>query len=138
LSNSFLFDTNFQRLEAALSAREQLQSVYAANIANADVPNYKADTRSFNDIFHSLYQPATEEGGLVRTNSRHMDVQPSAMPPLGMPSTSGDKSQRLDGNSVDVQKQMEGMAENQLMHEFTVRLLSGEIQDIQDVLKGAK
>ncbi len=137
MSDSFLFDTNFQRLETALRAREQMQSVHAANIANADVPNYKADTRSFQNIFQNLSRQTSDEGGLARTNSRHMQGNFHSI--LGMDaSSSGASPEHMDGNTVDVQKETEGMAENQMMQEFTLRLMSGEIQDIQGVLKGAK
>ena len=138
MSDTFLFDTNFQRLENALSAREKMQSVHAANIANADVPNYKADTRTFRSILQGLNRQNSDDGRLARTNARHlqgafhpmfddMDAPASSSNPEGM-----------DGNTVDVQKETEGMAENQMMHEFTLKLISGEIQDIQGVLKGAK
>ena len=138
MSDSFLFDTNFQRLETALMAREKMQTVHAANIANADVPNYKADTRTFQNIFQNLSRQSADEGGLARTNSRHM--QGAFHSTLGMDasSASSDTPERMDGNTVDVQKETEGMAENQMMQEFTLRLMSGEIQDIQGVLKGAK
>lgn len=137
MSDSFLFDTNFQRLETALRAREQMQSVHAANIANADVPNYKADTRSFQSIYQSLSRQTSDEGGLARTNPRHMQGSFNSMPGMDEPAPSS-ASERMDGNTVDVQKEAEGMAENQMMHEFTLKLMSGEIQDIQGVLKGAK
>jgi flagellar basal-body rod protein FlgB len=138
MSDSFLFDTNFQRLETALRAREQMQSVHAANIANADVPNYKADTRTFQSIFQGLNRQTSDEGRLARTNSRHMSGSfTSSMLDMDAAARSSG-SEHMDGNTVDVQKETEGMAENQMMQEFTLRLMSGEIQDIQGVLKGTK
>ena len=137
MSDSLLFDTNFQRLETALRAREQMQSVHAANIANADVPNYKADTRTFKGIFQNLVSQNSDEGRLTRTHSRHMAGSFHDMPALGTQATAGGR-EGMDGNTVDVQKETEGMAENQMMHEFTLKLIGGEIQDIQNVLKGAK
>lgn len=137
MSDTFLFDTNFQRLETALKAREQVQSVHAANIANADVPNYKADTRNFQTIFQNLSRQNSDDGHLTRTNARHM--QGSFHSVLGMEaSANASNPEHMDGNTVDVQKETEGMAENQMMHEFTLKLISGELQDIQSVLKGAK
>lgn len=137
MSDSLLFDTNFQTLETALRAREQMQSVHAANIANADVPNYKADTRTFKGIFQNLVSQNSDGGRLVRTNSRHMEG--AFHPLLSMDaSASSGGHEGMDGNTVDVQKETEGMAENQMMHEFTLKLISGEIQDIQGVLKGTK
>ena len=137
MGDSLLFDANFQSLETVLAAREKMQTIHAANIANADVPNYKADTRDFHDVFQSLYRQTSDGGHLLRTNSLHMKGSfHSSM--LDMDTSKHGGTERMDGNTVDVQKETEGMAENQMMHEYTLRLLTGEIQDIQSVLKGAK
>ena len=137
MSNPLLFDASFQTLETALTAREKMQSVHAANIANADVPNYKADTRTFQGVFQSLIRQKSDGGGLARTNPRHMEGAFHAMPALDAQAAAG-ANEKMDGNTVDVQKETEGMAENQMMHEYTLKLISGEIQDIQSVLKGTK
>ncbi len=48
---SGLFSSGFLNLETAMVAREKLQTTHASNIANADTPNYQADTRTFADMF---------------------------------------------------------------------------------------
>ncbi len=125
---SGLFSSGFRNLETALIAREQLQTTYASNIANADTPNYRADRRTFNDMFaieharrnrpeHSQF---SESGSTVFQNSR---IDPAS------------SSLRVDGNTVDTQKEMAQMAENQLMHELTMRLVKGKISGLLNAIK---
>jgi flagellar basal-body rod protein FlgB len=125
---SGLFSSGFINLETAMVAREKLQTTHASNIANADTPNYQADTRTFADMFaseqarRSQLQPGqfSESNSNVLQNSR-LD--------------SASSSFRLDGNTVDTQKEMARMAENQLMHELTMRMLKGKISGLANAIK---
>jgi len=122
-----LFSAGFLRLEAAATAREQMQTVHSANIANADTPNYKADTRTFADFL------ATQQSkkGLAVTNASHMDAQVSGSGFKRSMST----VQRMDGNTVDLQQEMAAMAENQMMHEFSLKILKGRISGLSNLIK---
>ena len=125
---SGLFTTGFRNLETALIARESLQITHASNIANADTPHYRADTRTFEDVF------AAEQMRRDRSDERHFSVtdselmQKSKIEPANI-------SQRLDGNNVDPQLEMARMAENQLMHELTMRLIKGKISGLANAIK---
>jgi len=123
---SGLFNTEFRTLEAALTARERLQSVHAANIANADTPNYHADTRTFADFLEiernrRAYPETTQEGLEHFTMGNRGDLK--------------NGRRRLDGNTVDIQKEMAHMAENQLMHELTIRLIKGRLAGLANAIK---
>lgn len=125
---SGLFSTGFRNLETALVARESMQITHASNIANADTPHYRADTRSFEDVF------AAEQARRDRAGERHFSVseggimQESRIEPANI-------SQRMDGNNVDPQTEMARMAENQLMHELTMRLIKGKISGLANAIK---
>jgi flagellar basal-body rod protein FlgB len=121
-----LFSAGFLKLEAAASAREKMQTVHSSNIANADTPNYKADTRTFADFLAAKQS----ESGLVRTNARHMDSLSS-----GSLVSSVSTVQRMDGNSVDLQQEMADLAENQMMHELSLKLLKGRISGLSNTIK---
>ena len=43
--------------------------------------------------------------------------------------------QRLDGNTVDPQREMVNMAENQLMHELTMRMIKGKLGGLANAIK---
>jgi len=127
-----MFGNSFQQLESALAAREQAQGVNASNIANADTPNYRADTRSFAD-FLAEQNSKRSIGNAATTNPMHFkSVDHSS---LDSPFQRAVKTQRMDGNTVDMQKEMANMSENQLMHELTIRLIKGELGGISNAIK---
>lgn len=125
---SGLFTSGFLKLETALVTREKLQTTHASNIANADTPNYKADTRTFDDIFavEQASRNQREFGQIFESNSNIL--QNSRLSSAG-------SSPRLDGNTVDTQIEMARMAENQLMHELTMRMIKGKISGLANAIK---
>lgn len=125
---SGLFGAKFNTMEAALVARERLQITHASNIANVDTPHAHADTRTFKDLFgdemqkRSLSAGATKQAGFDNNRpwlTLGRDNQPSG----------------IDGNNIDMQKEMTGMAKNQLMHELTLRLLKGKLDGLSNVIR---
>ncbi len=126
-----LFGSGFRTLEAALIAREQAQAVNAANIANADTPNYHADTRSFADFLAAQQQRL--DAGPAMTHRMHFGKLESTS--IDTPFQQTVKTRRMDGNTVDMQREMARMSENQLMHELTVRLLKGRLNGLANAIK---
>jgi flagellar basal-body rod protein FlgB len=125
---SGLFGSGFHNLETALIAREQLQTTHASNIANADTPNYRADRRTFGDLF------ALEQAR--RNQPEHSQLFESGSSIFqGSRIDSARSSLRLDGNTVDTQREMARMAENQLMHELTMRMIKGKISGLTNAIK---
>lgn len=125
---SGLFNPGFRNLETALVARESLQITHAANIANADTPNYHADRRTFEDVF------AAEKARRDSSDRRHFSVTDNSIL-QGSNVEPANATPRLDGNNVDPQKEMARMAENQLMHELTMRLIKGKISGLANAIK---
>jgi len=128
-----LFGAGFLRLESAMSAREKVQSVYASNIANADTPNYRADTRTFSD-FMAEKSTASSGSSMSKTNPAHLQGHKSA-PLSGSIFNRATVSARMDGNTVDTQKEMTSMAENQMMHELNMTVLKGRLSGLANVIK---
>jgi len=128
-----LFGAGFLRLESAMAAREQVQNVYASNIANADTPNYKADTRSFADFFAEK-RGGVATGHLAQTNPRHLDISPSSSV-FGGVFHHDTGALRMDGNTVDTRKEMTQMAENQMMHELNMQIIKGRLTGMGNVIK---
>jgi len=110
---SGLFDESFQQLAQAWIARERLHAVIAKNIANADTPNYRADVRTFADMLAEVR---------------------GELPPLGR-SEGASAPMRMDGNTVDVQKEMARMAENQMLYAATGDLLKMRLDGLVRVLR---
>ncbi|MDX8404793.1 MAG: flagellar basal body rod protein FlgB [Mariprofundus sp.] len=122
----------FEQLKSAMIAREKLQGALSSNIANADTPNFRADKRTFAD-FMAVQQLGKNTGKAVTTNPMHI-ADTGAMN-LSAGIISHKPTASMDGNNVDVQKEMALMSENQLMHEMTMRLLKGKLSGLANTIK---
>lgn len=126
-------DKNFRFLESVTVARETMQQIHSSNIANVDTPNYRADNRSFEEVLQ-----LQKKGGKLlaaKTNPRHLTVSSSHSQPLSPQLSHGGINPRMDGNTVNLQQEMVSLSENQLMHEFAIRLLKGKISTLANVIK---
>ncbi len=131
-----LFGGTFAQLEAVATARERTQAVFSGNIANADTPNYKADRRTFADFLESSRR-ARQPVSMRLSNSRHMDVRSDSRP-LGLGDVfhhGAEVNTRMDGNTVDLQEQMVNMAENQMLHDLTVKLLQSKLSGLRNAIR---
>ncbi len=129
---SALFGPGFNTLEAALAAREQLQAAHASNIANADTPHAHADTRTFDDFLAEETRKQSRSTaigtGIDSGDSRGWMTFDDGNQAAG-------SMARIDGNTVNMQKEMVGMAKNQLMHDLTLRLLKGNLDGLANAIK---
>jgi len=114
-------------------SRERLQSTLSSNIANAETPNFQADTRTFAD-FLSDQQASVRTGKAMTTNRMHFSDIDSGR--QLSPSLFDQKpAKKMDGNSVDIQKEMVRMSENQLMFEMSMRLIKGKLGGLMNAIK---
>ncbi|PCI01624.1 MAG: flagellar basal body rod protein FlgB [Zetaproteobacteria bacterium] len=130
---SGLFSNNFIKLGAAAAAREQMQTVISSNIANADTPNYRADKRSFEDF----YKERVSESSSIspqQTHTKHLTGSSSMGLSMNLFNRSDD-AQRMDGNTVNVEREMSTLAENQLMYELNMKILQGKLSSITNAIK---
>ena len=123
-----------QHNEQALKLRAQRNQVLAANIANADTPNFKA-----RDIdFKAALAAAKGDGVSLRTTSdlhfRSMSTSATGAEVLyRVPMQSS-----LDGNTVETDVEQAAFAENALQYRATLQFLDGQIRSIKYALKGGE
>ena len=127
-----LFSDKFMMLGAAASAREKTQSVISSNIANADTPKYRADQRSFADFFEE--KMSSVPAPMTRTNEKHFTAESDGGLNLSVFKRSSGE-QRMDGNTVNIEQEMTNLAENQLMHELSMKVIQGRITGLERVIK---
>jgi len=128
-----MLGSGFHQLKSALIAREKMQGSITSNIANADTPNYKADTRNFAE-FLAAQNNLSSHSKASTTNPRHI-ADTSASSLLGGTIYQQEDSRKMDGNSVDIQSEMARMSENQLMHELSMKMMSGKISGLMNAIK---
>lgn len=123
---------------AVMLLRGQRQSVLAANIANADTPNYKAQDFDFAKALQNANQKTSlpNTAALQTTHGKHLGGSDGVSGNLSVrlqfrPST----QPSLDGNTVDMDTERTQFADNALRYETAIRNLNGTIRSIQSALQ---
>ncbi|MEO8848568.1 MAG: flagellar basal body rod protein FlgB [Casimicrobiaceae bacterium] len=105
-------DAMMQFQTDALKLRAQRQTLLAANIANADTPDYKAVDFDFAKALTSAQTTAASD--TTATQPEVLYRQPTQA--------------SLDGNSVDMDAERGQFADNTVRYEAALRVLSAQIK----------
>jgi flagellar basal-body rod protein FlgB len=118
----------------ALTVRTQRQQLLAANVANADVPNYKARDLDFAQALQRALAPAGG-GALAATVSTHL---PGAAPTgaAGEPLYRVPLQDSLDGNTVELDVERAQFADNAVHIEANLTFLNSQIKTMLAALQG--
>lgn len=107
----------------ALQLRSQRQELLAANIANADTPNFKA-----RDIDFATALQAATSAGTVRERNEAL-VNPETL--YRLPDQASG-----DGNSVDMDLERANFADNAMRYEATLRFINGRVRGLLSAIRG--
>ncbi len=129
---SFGNDPIFGIHAQALSIYSRRNEVLAANIANADTPNYKARDLDFASTLGSIQEPRVR---METTHSGHISTGRSN-------AGTGDLLYRipfqpsLDGNSVESDVEQAKFGENALRYQVALRFVSGSVSKMRAAISG--
>ncbi len=117
----------------ALQLRARRAEVLAANLANADTPNYKARDLDFKAALKAA--AGRESAAALRTtHPRHIGGQGNAG---GVELRYRVPTQpSADGNTVDTQREQAAFAENALQYQASLTFLNGKIRSLKTAIKG--
>ncbi len=120
-----LFDTHITLLQKALDFRARRNALLAANVANIETPGYKSKDLVFDNALADAMK-AREPGPLRVTNDMHMDGRIRTPLELVQPTLirSGNPVATKDGNSVDLEREMAKLAENQIGFQALTQMIS--------------
>ncbi|MBS4177128.1 flagellar basal body rod protein FlgB [Lederbergia citrea] len=128
-----IFSGNINTLERALNYSSLKHKLTAQNIANADVPNYKAKGISFKK---ELADASARTIHSYRSDPRHFDFQ------IENRSFSIYNKKNMqyqhNGNNVDIDKEMTDLASNQIYYNALIERLNGKFSTLQNVIKGGR
>lgn len=126
------FDSIFGIHESALKVRGERVSVLAANLANADTPNFKARDLDFESVLSGVGEQAM---AMVKTSTLHMAAAGA--------STGGAELKyrnpfqpSLDGNTVEVPIEQAAFAENAVRYQASLMFINRRIASIESALTG--
>lgn len=118
----------------AIGLRAHRQQVLAANIANADTPNYKARDIDFSAALKNAMDGRAGAGlDMARTSARHIAGGGDGGPaPLLY---RRDTQSAVDGNTVDMDVERSQFAENALFYEAGVTFITGRLRTLMSAIQ---
>jgi len=120
-----LFDKTISKLNSIMNHQVFRQGVISSNIANLDTPGYKAKDASFEDELESSLNMKT-------TNRKHLRGSHLK----GAPSVIDDPYSRIgnDGNTVDIDREMMKLSQNQLLYSASSQIVKAKIEGIKNAI----
>ncbi len=125
-----VLDRHFAPLQAALDLRGYRQQLLAANMANADTPNYHAVDLKFAAAMRSAL---SDQGTSLPLQTDQAGQQQAAMQPdpaAAFVAYQAGGSVRLDGNSVDMNREQSAFASNSIQYEADLTFITGKIKNL--------
>lgn len=129
-----------QQAERALNLTSLRQRVLTHNLANVNTPGYQRRDVSFEDHLarhtESLARHTEPSLPMKTTDPRHITSKPSIEPPTRI--VVQNPPMRIDGNSVDPDREMAALAENELRYIVLTRIASGQIRGLMTAITGGR
>ncbi len=130
-----IFDKNLSLISRALGLQSQRNSLIASNIANRETPGYRAQDLVFEKQLTTALH-SDQPGPLNTSDSKHYDgIEREPLELVeGRQINSFNPDPRMDGNTVDLDKEMAKLAENQLMHQMTIRAATWKFRMLKSAI----
>jgi flagellar basal-body rod protein FlgB len=134
------FDSALGVHAVALKVRSQRAELLAANLANADTPNYKAQDIDFRQALNGAIKDSTSTSAqqMQTTHQNHIPFSGGAgstglMAPVQYRIAMQDS---LDGNTVDEQIEQSQFMQNAVQYQVSLEFLGGKFSSLTKALKG--
>ena len=130
-----IFSGTIPLLEKALDLRSIKHNLIISNVANMDTPNYKA----FDIVIKEELEKAMGAGKnikLEKTGPGHLSGRETC--PGNVKSRAAGTQQftmKGNGNSVDIDREMANLAENNLMYNALAQIISRKFEGLKNVIK---
>ena len=119
----------------ALAVRARRAEILAANLANADPPNYKARDINFRTLLSGAHdQQLTAR--LVATNAAHLPDAEAAGNLGGTLMYRAPMQPSIDGNTVDPQVEYSQFSQNALQYQASLTFLGNRIKNLMTAIRG--
>jgi len=115
------------QLEKSLDVAWLRNEVISGNVANADTPGYKRQEVQFEQFLNTEMQNSRIESGQTRLSGGGNAIV--------VQDHSG-YSYRLDGNNVDMEREMAQMAMNTLRYNTLIQRMSGQFNKLRNIIRG--
>ncbi len=134
MPSEVLFGSTMIMLEKLLDFQSQRHQILATNVAHVDTPGYKGYDLRFSD---ELKRAVGSKGTipLKKTHEMHMPLEMNKLKGVkGRLVPSSGTIHRLDGNTVDLDKEMTKLAENSLYYNTAVQIVSRKMMMLKTAI----
>jgi flagellar basal-body rod protein FlgB len=129
-------DREFVPLQTALNLRAQRQQLLSANIANANTPGYKAVDLDFSAAYTAALS-GQKSGGLPLITEQPRQLSGRVAPTgADFVAYQAGNTVRLDGNSVDMNREQAAFQKNSIQYEADLTFLTGKIKTLTSAITG--
>ncbi|MDD2736617.1 MAG: flagellar basal body rod protein FlgB [Desulfuromonadaceae bacterium] len=135
-----IFSNTIDLLGKSVDLRAKNQNLIASNIANAETPNFIPKSLAFDDELQSaLKNSSSGQRSHAVPHQRHIPVRGAG---TSLQSVTGKiietpaKTPGKDGNAVELENEMGKMAENQIMFNASVQLLTKKFEGLRSAIRG--
>jgi len=104
----------------ALNARLERQGLIQSNIANIETPGYTSRDFSFESVMENALRG---QGKLAQTNEKHIQLDPVEL--------SESMQYKSENRPVDLDEEMQKIADNQLMYQLTTKILAKQFEGLR-------
>jgi len=130
-------DQQMATLRTAANLRTYRQELLAANIANADTPNFKARDIDFKSALAGALSGKTDAGALTKTSPQHMSGTEGGNAPYGASLMYRTEYQAaVDGNTVNMDIERSAFAENSVQLEAAMTFIRQQFTQLQTAIQG--
>jgi len=133
------FERAFSVHDDALLLRGRRSSILAANIANADTPDYKSRDFDFAAAMRKVNMHKENQqqvGNVVLASTNRNHLSPRGGPLLAALMYRNPLHASLDGNTVDSHVEQTQFSENALLFQTSFTFLNGKVQGLMKALQG--
>jgi flagellar basal-body rod protein FlgB len=136
MSRIGLFDRHLQMIGKSLDFRAQRNNLLSGNIVNIEILGYKARDLVFEEALGQAMK-AHEPGPLQVSDPRHLDGRPPTSLALAKPSEiqTSNPVGNVDGNSVDLEREMAKLAENQLAYQALTQMMTFKLSQLRAAIR---
>ena len=122
--------------QSSLRVRAQRQELLAANIANADTPNYKARDIDFSlAMTDALNGNNNNSAALANTATQHLPGN-ALENSLSHALYRKEVQSSIDGNTVDMDVERNQFTDNALRYEASLIMLNSKIKGLMSAIQG--
>ena len=118
--------TNYQASKKLMDMTVLRQEAIAANLANAQTPGYKRV--DVDGDFQSAFKDALQAGRSDQIQRMDAKLAVDKAAPVN----------DATGNTVDIEKEMVHLSENQIQHQLETRMVGGRLARLRMAIKGGQ